>query len=66
MKFSIAILPVLAALGMASVMDEKSAAKSAAYSFIDAAAKAEVCCDATPCFIGCPVNGTPAVSSHDH
>ncbi|KAJ5239009.1 hypothetical protein N7468_003628 [Penicillium chermesinum] len=55
MKFSIAILPIIAALGMASVMDEKSTAKSAASSLIDAASpKAEVCCNTTPCFVGCP------------
>ncbi|KAJ5093163.1 hypothetical protein N7456_009024 [Penicillium angulare] len=66
MKLSIVILPILVTLGMAAVMDEKAAAKSAASSLIDAAApKAQKCCNATPCFIGCPTDGEWEVSTHD-
>ncbi|GKZ58519.1 hypothetical protein AnigIFM49718_004339 [Aspergillus niger] len=69
MKFSMVLVPILAGFGLAGVVRqrEESVANVADVTdvtngadvtdSIEAATDAEVCCNTTPCFIGCPVNG---------
>jgi hypothetical protein len=63
MKVSILLLPILAGLGMASVIIKVQEQA------LEQALEQEVpygtaCCNTTPCFGGCPVHGHWEVSSY--
>lgn len=64
MKVSIILLPILAGLGLASILRERAAQAENRSGDLGAAA-ARNCCDQTPCIIGCYVEGFGvAVSSY--
>lgn len=63
MKASIVVLPILAALGMASIMRIEFAKDNGELVVAGDGADAHgSCCNQTPCFMGCPVGGSFKVS----
>lgn len=62
MKLSMTILPVLAGFGLAAITSEKGLNALAAVEEMEKNTSADICCPATPCFVGCPTGGQWAVS----